>query len=190
MNPFARWVDRFRPKKSSILLAGGIAQAGLFVMDVLNPDGRLAERVLFPNAATYQGTNHANDVVFGAASQITTWYLGFINNSGFSQVSVNDTAASHGGWSEWTGYSGSNRPTWTSSASANGSRTTSSVATATVTDASAQIKGVFLISSQAKGATSGTLWATALETSGLGYKTVSQNQVLQIYYTNTFTPVS
>jgi hypothetical protein len=101
--------------------------------------------------------NDLLDVVFGGGTQKNPWYFGLINNTPTPTLLAADTLASHSGWAEWTGYSG-NRKEWLDSAAASGSKTTSSLATFTMT-AAGSLYGAFLCSVDT--GTSGILWAHA-----------------------------
>lgn len=111
---------------------------------------------------TNEGLNHILDAVLHGTSQITTWYLGLINNASFSALAAADTLASHAGWLETTGYTGS-RPAWTEGAASSQATTNSSTVdfamTGTVT-----VYGL-LLGSVASGS-SGTLFATAAFSGG------------------------
>lgn len=168
-----------------------VLQRGVFHCSLHDPRirdrrKRCLDRWEVRNAGTTAGFNYLLDAGFRAQTPITAWYIGLINNSGYSAVAAGDTASSHAGWTEFTDYSGSNRLAWSPSAASGGQLVSGSSASFTLT-ASGNIRGIFIISSQAKSATTGTLWATAVESSG---RAVSNGQVLQVYYTNTLTAVS
>lgn len=141
------------------------------------------------NGATTQGLNHALDVTFRAQTATATWYVGIINNSGYTTgVSVNDTAASHGGWTEWTGYDESVRQTWSPAAASAGSVANASAMTFTNnTGSSVTVRGVGVWSISTKGSSTGILWATAVESAG---RTLSNTQAFQVIYQVDFTPTS
>lgn len=151
--------------------------------------GRVVEdNIVLNNGAVTVGLNSLLDVGFRAQTQITAWYCSLINNAGFSALSAGDTASSHAGWVEWQGYNEANRVTWSPAAAASGSISNSSAMTFTNNSGgSISIRGVFVISSQAKGATTGTLWATAIEGSA---RTLSNGQAFQVVYQIDLTPTS
>lgn len=156
---------------------------GRFDFECRNKDGTLAWKKSIPNGTTTAGLNSNLNVYFGAGTQITTWYLGLIDNSGFSEVASGDTASSHGGWNESTAYSESVRQTWSPGAASGGVITNGTAASFTM-NATATIKGAFLISNSTKGGTTGTLWATGLFDTA---QTLSSGQVLKVTYTCTTT---
>jgi len=158
-------VDVFQPK-------------GLFSVDHMRA-GELLARYEFPNGVTTVGKNHALDVVFGGTTQVSEWYIGMINGSGFTSVSATDTMSSHAGWTEFTSYSNATRLAWTDSPTSSGSKTSASTADFTY-NATGTLKGIFIASDNTKGGTTGTLWATALFSSDIG---VVNTDILKITYT-------
>lgn len=140
------------------------------------------------NGATTQGMNHLLDVGFRNQTATATWYATIINNAAFSAVAVGDTAASHAGWAEWTGYNESVRQTWSPAAAAAGSIANSSAMTFTNNSGSSvTIRGVAIFSVSTKGATTGILWATAIEGSG---RSLSNLQAFQVIYQIDLSPTS
>lgn len=147
------------------------------------------ENIAIDNGATTQGLNHALDVTFRNQTQTAAWYVGIINNSGYTTgVSVNDTALSHAGWTEWAGYGESVRQTWSPAAASAGSVANSSAMTFTNnTGSSVTIRGVAVWSVSTKSSTSGLMWATAVENAG---RTLSDTQAFQVIYQVDLTPTS
>lgn len=142
-------------------------------------DGEVLEQFALPNGIVDVGLNSILNVYFVAGTQITVWYLGLIDNAGFSALSNADTMSSHAGWTESTAYSNANRPTWTVGAAA--SRAVTNAATVDFTiNATATIKGIFATSNNTKGGTTGTLWATAAFGSTVS---VINGDTLKITYT-------
>ena len=138
--------------------------------DIYNADGSFNRRekltLRFWNGITTAGINNLFNVYFGATSKASAWYLGLIASSGYSALSAADTISSHAGWTEETSnYSQTNRPTWTPASASGGSVSNSSSVDFTMTG-SVTVKGIFVVNENTKGGTTGTLWATALFTSG------------------------
>lgn len=138
--------------------------------DIYNADGTFNRRekltLRFWNGITTAGINNLFNVYFGATSKASAWYLGLIASSGYSALSAADTISSHAGWTEETSnYSQTNRPTWTPASASGGSVSNSSSVDFTITG-SVTVKGIFVVNENTKGGTTGTLWATALFTSG------------------------
>lgn len=101
---------------------------------------------------TEEGKDHLLDVAFDGGSASGTWYLGIIDNSGFSAVSIDDTLASHAGWSE----ASESRVAWTPDPAANGSIQNNTPVTITFVSATT-VKGVFLCN--ASTGTSGVIFS-------------------------------
>lgn len=142
-------------------------------------DGQLLGAWDVPNGITDAGMNSLLDIMFHGSTQITTWYIGLVNNSGFSSFANADTIASHAGWTEFTSYDEANRVTWTEDAAS--ARSISNTTTADFTiSATGVVHGIFVVSENTKGGTTGTLWSTAAFTSNVS---VQDNDVLKITYT-------
>lgn len=159
----------------------------------LHPKGRFVvqhyrngERIneyQFPNGIVDEGANRLLGVMFNAATQIGTWYIGLINNSGFTALANTDNYdnidQAGNGWDEFASYTDANnagsavtRPTWPENAPSARSITNSTVAIFDIT-ATATVKGVFVVggtNAQTKSdhtaGTANALWATALFASG------------------------
>jgi hypothetical protein len=150
----------------------------------VNPDGSVAWDEPFPNGAATVGLNLMLNVMFRGTTASTAWYVGLIDDSGFTATASGDTMSSHAGWSESTAYSNSTRVQWSPGAAASGSLTNSSAMAFTI-NATATVRGIFVCDVSTKSTTTGNLWATATESSG---RAVSSGQQLQVYYTVTLTP--
>lgn len=123
----------------------------------------LWELALQPNGITNEGIHYNLDTAFtNNDTAETTWYAGLINNSGYTGVDATDTMASHSGWTESTDYDESNRQTLSFAAASSRSITAevSFTMNATVT-----INGLFVVTNNTKGGTTGVLWSTALYSS-------------------------
>lgn len=152
--------------------------------DIYNADGSFNRRekltLRFWNGITTAGINNLFNVYFGATSKASAWYLGLIASSGYSALSAADTISSHAGWTEETSnYSQTNRPTWTPASASGGSVSNSSSVDFTITG-SVTVKGIFVVNENTKGGTTGTLWATALFTSG--DQALVNGQTLKVTY--------
>lgn len=134
-----------------------------YLVECFGPDGSLKWTETFRNLVTRAGAANLLDVGFGGSTQITTWYLGLIGNTSYTTgPAKTDTAASHSGWTEATGYSQANRPTIAWSAAGTGSDNVDKAASAAAAfsiNATDTIKGAFLISNNTKGGTTGTLYS-------------------------------
>lgn len=138
----------------------------------------------FPNGACTVGLNKVLDVNFRNQAQVTQWYIGLINDSGFTAVDAADTSASHSGWTELTSYTSGTRLAWSPSAAASGVLTISSAVTFT-TNATVDIRGILIASSSTKNSVVDILWATAVESAA---RNIISGQQYQCFYSIQFTP--
>lgn len=144
--------------------------------------GRRIDARRFRNGIVNEGKNKLLDVMFHAQTQISTWYLGLIDNSGFSALAnddiYDDINQAGNGWDEFANYtdngnasSTTTRPQWTEGAASAQSITNASPVIFDITG-TGTVKGVFLVggtNSQTKGdhtASGNFLWATALFSGG------------------------
>jgi hypothetical protein len=169
-----------RTKQTPSLDIEGLNPRGRFVV-VHYRNGKRINEYQFPNGICNEGKNKLLDVMFHGATAIGSWFLGLIDNTGYTALAATDTYANIGvsnGWAEFTGYTDGNntdnattRPEWQENAAANQSITNGTVAIFNVTSAGT-IKGVFLVGGVAQAnlksdhAAGGCLWATALFSSG------------------------
>ncbi|MBA4019202.1 MAG: hypothetical protein C0483_18710 [Pirellula sp.] len=152
--------------------------------DIYNADGTFNRRenltLRFWNGITTAGINNLFNVYFGATSKAAAWYMGLIASSGYSALAAGDTMSSHAGWTEETSnYSQATRPQWTPASASGASVSNSSSVDFTITG-SVTVKGIFLVDNSTKSGTTGTLWATALFTSG--DQALVNGQTLKVTY--------
>lgn len=157
--------DTFRPK-------------GKFTIQHIR-DGKLLAVYEVPNGIVDVGVNHILETEFNGGTPITSWYIGLINNSGFSALANADTSASHAGWTETSAYDEATRPEWTAGTAASRSITNSVTVDFTM-NATVTVKGIFIISNSTKGGTTGVLWSTAAFGSTVP---LADNDVLKVTYT-------
>lgn len=152
---------------------------GRYFVEHFDKNGRLKGIYDIDNGIVDVGINHLLDVGFDGGTQITTWYTGLVDNSGFSAFSNSDTMASHSGWSESVAYSESNRPEWTAGTPSSRSITNASTVDFSI-NATVTIKGIFITSDNTKSGTSGTLWSTAAFASNVS---AQNGDTLKVTYT-------
>ena len=160
-------------------------------------NGQRINEYHFDNGITNEGKNKLLDVAFHAESQISAWFLGLIDNAGYSALADDDTYddidQAGNGWDEFQNYtdagngdSATTRPAWPEDAASAQAITNSSVVVFDITG-SGTVKGVFLVGGTGtpnlKGdhAPGATLWATALF--GSGDVAVLNNDQLKVTYT-------
>ena len=155
---------------------------GHWDVECRDKDGNVKWRDTVKNIVVNAGLNHLLDVALSAATQITTWSIGLL--SATPTVAAGDTMSSHAGWTEVQAYDEANRVAWSDGGVSGQSVSNSgSPAAFTVNANGTQIGGAFLISSNTKGGTTGTLYAAGAFTAG--NKDLDDNDVLTV--TATFT---
>lgn len=152
---------------------------GEFGFDVYD-SGLLVAKRRFRNGITKTAIHDAFDTHFSNGSPAAAWYLGLIDDSGFTAVDNDlDTIASHGGWTEiTTEYDEATRPAWGPDASASQTIANSSKAIFTM-NASVSIGGMFLVSENTKGGATGILWSTGILDI---IQTTQPGQLIKAYY--------
>jgi len=142
-------------------------------------EGKLKATYRFPNGIVDVGLNMILDTMFDGGTPSTTWYIGLVDNSGWTAFANADTMASHTGWAESTAYTQTARPEWTA-----GTPTSRSITNASTVDfsinASVTLKGIFIVDNSTKSGTTGTLWSTAAFASTVS---ATSGDTLKITYT-------
>ena len=156
----------------------GLRFRGMFNIEHIR-DGKIIGRYDAKNGVVDEGLNKILDVMFHATTQLGTWYLGLIDNAGFTAVAAADTMASHAGWAENEDYSEATRIEWAEGAASGKSITNATPETFNI-DATAVIRGCFIVSNNTKGGSTGTLWATALFAAAVN---VNNGDQLKVTYT-------
>jgi hypothetical protein len=152
---------------------------GCFLIEHRNKAGKLIGVYRVPNGIVDVGMNMILETQFHAGSQSTTWYIGLVDNSGWTAFADADTMSSHAGWSESVVYSNGTRPQWTAGAAASRQITNSSTVDFNI-NGTATLKGIFLVDNSTKSGSAGTLWATAAFSSTVS---VQSGDTLKITYT-------
>jgi NADH:ubiquinone oxidoreductase subunit len=148
--------------------------------------GTVIHKERVKNGITNDGKNNLLNRFFnGSGTNTAGWYIGLINNSGFSTLSASDVPTSHAGWTEFTTYSRNSdssvllRGTW-NKGSASGQQITNASAVAYTFTADGTLYGIFLATDPAKSGTTGTLWSTAAFNASLA---VQIDDILNVTYT-------
>lgn len=142
-------------------------------------EGKVIATYTFRNTVVNTGKNSVLDIMFHAATQITSWFIGLIDAAGFTSNPVTDTMSSHAGWTESTAYTEANRQAWGTGSPVSQQITNASPAVFTI-NATGNIRGIFIVSNNTKGGTTGTLWSTVLFGASLP---VANTDQLKITYT-------
>jgi hypothetical protein len=187
---------RAADRKDRQAAASDINLKGRYVVEHWRKGQRINE-YHFTNGIVNEGKNKLLDVMFHGVAQIGTWYMGLLDNSGYSALDATDTYddidQAGNGWDEFQNYtdagngdSATTRPTWAEDAASGQAITNSAVAVYDITG-SGTVKGLFAVggiaNAQLKGnhEPTGTLWATALF--GSGDVAVLNGDQLKVTYT-------
>jgi hypothetical protein len=153
---------------------------GKYQVEHRDVEGLLKGIYDIPNGIVDEGLNHILDTQFHGTSQISTWYIGLVDNSGWTSFADADVLSSHSGWSESTDYTEGARVTWAEDAASARSITNSTTADFSV-NATGNIKGIFMSSNSTKATgNTGTLWSTAAFSSVVA---VANGDTLKVTYT-------
>ena len=152
---------------------------GHFIVSHYNKDGKLLGEYSIPNGIVDEGLEHLLDVGFHGEAATSTWYIGLVDNSGWTTWSDSDLMNSHAGWVECQAYAEASRPEWTEG-SASGRAITNAVTVDFSINDTKTLKGIFITSDNTKGGTSGILWSTAAFTSTVS---VENGDTFKVTYT-------
>lgn len=136
-----------------------------------------------PNLIVTTGRNKLLDETLAGSGYTAAWYMGLIDNAGFSAIAAADTMASHAGWAEADEYDEATREALAFSAASAGSKATSAAASFTIS-ASITVNGVFIASSSTKNESASILFAAK---SFSATRAVVDNDVLNVTYTASLT---
>jgi hypothetical protein len=143
-----------------------LAVGGTFHVECVRPRGNVRWRDKAKNGVTSAGLDYVLNTCFRGGTAVTTWYLGLVDNSGWTGYNLTDTMSSHSSpntWAENTDYSNANRPTWSPGAPSGNAISNSTTVDFNMTPSSGSrtIKGLFCVSNNTVGGTTGTLFSTA-----------------------------
>ena len=113
------------------------------------------------------------------------WYVGLVNNAGFSAYAAGDVMDDHAGWTEGVPYSNLTRPALTLGAIAAGSVDNSAARATYNINASMTLRGGFLCDDSTKSGTTGILGGEADFTGG--NKAVADGDTVYVTVTATMT---
>lgn len=181
-----RWVDQ------------PMFQGGAYAVEHIR-DGEVIGTYEFPNGIVNEGLNNNLNVYFDSGTQRTAWYMGLIDNSGYTALDptdiYDDINQAGNGWDEFDDYTDANngdsattRPEWPPDAASGQSITNTTTKAIFDITASGTVKGIFIAggtNAQTKNdhtaGTGNTLWSTALFSGG--DVTVQNGDQLKVTYT-------
>ena len=148
-------------------------------------DGLIIDEFEDDNLVVNEGLNALLDIMFHAATQVTSWYLG-VFEANYTPVSTATAATIASAATECTAYTSGTRPSYDEAAAASQSTTNSASRASFIFNATKTIYGAFLISNSTKGGTSGTLFSAAQFSAS---KSVVSGDELLLTYTFTASSV-
>ena len=163
-----------------------IGAGGVYTVTCVGPDGVEKWSDTFHNLVMNGGLANMNGVYFALGTQSATWYLGLVTGPGSGTTyAAADTLASHAGWTENTGYTGSRKSvTFGAATTANPSVITNSASPSSFAiNATSTIAGAFLCN--VASGTSGVLFSAGDFTGG--DKSVASGDTLNVTYTFSLT---
>ena len=160
-----------------------VGLGGVFNVQCFDADGNLKWEDTFHNLVVNEGLQDLNNKYFKGVTYSAAWYLGLVTGPGSGTTyNAGDTLASHGGWTEFTDYSGNRKsvtfgtPTLADPSVINNSASPSQFV---ITGAGGTVAGAFL-TNVATG-TSGILFSEGDFTGG--DKIVASGDTINVTYT-------
>ncbi len=164
----------------------GVGAGGVYTLQCFDKEGVLKWEASSPNLVVNVGLQDMNTKYFTGATYTAAWFIGLITGpSSGTSFAAGDTASSHAGWTENTGYSNANRPTATfgTATTADPSVIDNSASPASfLINATSTVAGAFLISNSTKGGTTGILFS-ASDFQSPGDRSVVSGDTLNVTYT-------
>jgi hypothetical protein len=148
-------------------LAARFRVGGVFRVECVAPDGTVRWVAHAKNGVSNSALDDILNKYFRNGTTASAWYLGLVDNAGFTALAAADTIASHSGWSEATYYSNANRPTWSPAASSGQSVVNGTTSDFNINANTKAVKGLFTATDNTVGGTSGILFSTAAFTGGV-----------------------
>lgn len=162
----------------------GIEYRGnVFHVECYDPDGHLKWVDDAWNGVASVGLDITLNTLFRATTQPTAWYVGLVDNAGWTGYNAADTMASHSSpnaWAENTQYSNSTRPQWSPGAPSGNAIVNAATMNFAMT-ATATIHGLFVCTDNTVGGVTGTIFATASFVGG--NQGVGPGDTLKVTYT-------
>jgi hypothetical protein len=157
---------------------------GVFHVQCLDKDGNVKWEDSMHNLVVNEGLQDMNTQYFKGSTYTAAFYLGLVTGPGSATTYVAaDTLASHGGWTEYTDYSGSRKVvTFGTASTADPSVISNSASPSsfTISGAGGIIAGAFLCT--VASGTSGVLFSEA-DFQSPGDRTVVAGDTLNVTYT-------
>jgi hypothetical protein len=131
----------------------------IYTFECRRADGTLRWAEERHNLVTTVGATDSLDKQFKGSSYTAGWFVGLTNTT--PTFATGDTASSHGGWTEFTSYSGGARSTLTLGTASAGSVSNSASPCVFTFTGSGTVGGAFVISNSTLSGTTGVLYGGA-----------------------------
>lgn len=168
MNPMESKASADAKVSAGALARPGFAESMKFKnryrFECRDAEGKLKWTEDVENLVTTQGLNDALTQYFKGSGYTAAFFVGLVDNAGFSAFNAADTAAQIGGtngWAESSAYSQSVRQTLTLGTASGGSIDNSSAVATFSINATVTLKGAFTDTNSTKGGTSGKIYSEA-----------------------------
>jgi hypothetical protein len=112
----------------------------------------------FPNIVMTAGKNKLLDATLKTGLTSPAWFIGLVDDAGFSAYAAADTMASHAGWAENDDYDEATREAWTPGTISAGSVDNSASPAVFTISATVTIRGCFMADESTKAGSTGTLY--------------------------------
>lgn len=145
-----------------MLKPSALNMKGRFIVEHRDKTGKLLKKLDITNAIVNEGKDALLDIMFGGATQKTTWYIGLIDDAGFTTLDVTHTHDSHAGWTENEDYTEANRPAWDEAAASGQSMASATPTVFSIDTNLTALNGIFVSEFNTKGSVAaGILWSEA-----------------------------
>lgn len=163
-----------------LMPAAKITMGGRFTGQIIRK-GEVIDEFEDHNLVVNEGLNHILNTQFNGGTQVTTWYLGIFEGN-YTPVATVTAATIASASTETTAYVSATRPEYVEASASSQSITNSANRASFVFNASKTIYGAFLVSTNTKSGTTGTLFSAARFSTS---KAVATDDELLLTYTFT-----
>lgn len=163
---FEQEYREIRAARDKAWAARDFAQAGVYDDALIRIPKEEAWRDSYYNLVVTVGKNDWLDKWLAGSAYTAAFYIGLISATSYTTgPAAGDTMASHGGWTEFVGYSNASRPTTAWSSASGGIKALSAGLVYNI-NAGGTVKGSFLTTNNSKSVTTGILGSAGLFNGG------------------------
>lgn len=177
--------DNHMKTPGGVLMPATKLQVGGKFLGQIVRQGQVIDEFEDSNLVVNEGLNSLLNIYFAGATQVMTWYLGLFEGN-YTPVATVTAATITSASTECVAYASATRPEYQEAAASGQSITNSANRASFVFNATKTIYGAFLISSNVKSGTTGTLFSAARFSTA---KAVESGDELLLTYTFTASSV-